>query len=195
MKKIIDLNTIKDLYKKVDKNIFFEENNPVKPSLNILKKLNETNFLIYIPKKINNENLNLKSLVDIFKFDESKNNVCFYNQDWYFKEDFFFKNLNKSKWVLINKKINEKTRGLDPSYFSKINLLSSIEYTFAFFTYYLLTNDYLWPNDYIWTNDFDSHNDQIYVGRYFDLTKKAKNGFSIHRHLSIKQNYGILENG
>ena len=193
--KIINLSAIEMAFHQIDKTILFDKNDGVKPPSNLLKKLNDSNFLIYIPKKINNENLNLKSLVDIFKFDESKNNVCFYNQDWYFKEDFFLNSLNKSKWVLINKKINEKTRGLDPSDFSKIKLLSSIEYTFAFFTYYLLTNEYLWPNDYVWTNDFDSHNDQIYIGRYFDLTKKTKNGFSIHRHLSIKQNYGILENG
>ena len=195
MTKIIDLKTIEELFKKVGKNISFENNTPFKPPLKLLNQLNESNFLIFIPKKINDENLNLKTLVDIFKFKESKNGVCFYNQDWYFKEDFFFSSLNESKWILINKKINEKTRGLDPLDFSNINLLSSLEYTFSFFTYFLLTNDYLWPHDYLWTSDFDSHNDQIYVGRYFDLTKKAKSGFSIHRHLSIKHNYGTIENG
>ena len=36
-----------------------------------------------------------------------------------------------------------------------------------------------------------TNSDQIYVGRYIDPIKINKNGFSIHRHLKIKNNYGI----
>jgi hypothetical protein len=190
--KIINLSAIEMAFQQIDKTILFDKNDGVKPPSNLLKKLKDSNFLIYIPNKINKEFFNLNKLVDIFKFDESLNNVCFYNQDWYFKEDFFFNSPKKSKWVLINKSVKDQTRGLNPSNIKNLNLLSSFEYTFIFFTYFLITNKYLWPNDYIWTNDFDSHNDQIYVGRYFDVTKKNKNGFSIHRHLSIKNNYGVL---
>ena len=64
--------------------------------------------------------------------------------------------------------------------------------TYIFITYYKTTGIILWQNDYIWCNDFDSNEDQIYVGRYYDPLGISKDGFSIHRHLTIKENYGWL---
>ena len=53
-------------------------------------------------------------------------------------------------------------------------------------------DEILWPNDYIWCSDTDSHNDQIYVGKIIDNDNLSKTDFSVHRHLSVKLNYGSI---
>lgn len=50
----------------------------------------------------------------------------------------------------------------------------------------------LWDNDYIWCSDTYNNGDQIYVGRYTDLSGLNADGFEIHRHLKIKNNYGVI---
>ena len=45
---------------------------------------------------------------------------------------------------------------------------------------------------FIWCNDVDANGDRIYVGRYFDPLGISKNGFSVHRQLRIKNNYGCI---
>ena len=47
-------------------------------------------------------------------------------------------------------------------------------------------------NDYVWCSDVDDKGDQIYVGRYTDASGLNADGFEIHRHLRIKQNYGVV---
>jgi len=60
--------------------------------------------------------LNTKKLIDIFGFKYEAKNVCFYNQDWYFGEDFLNQSLS-NKWYLIQKKIQDETRGEIPKLF------------------------------------------------------------------------------
>jgi len=49
----------------------------------------------------------------------------------------------------------------------------------------------LWKSDFIWCSDKDKNGDQIYVGRYRDPLGVNKNGFNIHRHLKIRNYYGL----
>lgn len=112
----------------------------------------------------------------------------FYSQDWYDKEPFMNESF-ESGWYTIHKNILKSSRGKLPP---KKGLYHASLLTYIFITFYKTYNEVLWPNDYIWCNTFDSSGDQIYVGRYYDSLGLSKNGFSIHRHLSIKNNYGWL---
>jgi hypothetical protein len=116
----------------------------------------------------------------------------FYNQDWYVKEDFMNKSLD-TRWYLIKKYIIEETRSIIPKFtMQEYNLPSAVLVAYVFFIYWLNRGEILWGNDFVWCSDIDHNGDQIYVGKYFDKEKINKNGFSIHRHLSIKNNYGII---
>ena len=136
--------------------------------------------------------LNLKKLIDIFGFHYKPKDVCFYNQDWYFNEDFVNKSLS-NKWYLIQKNIQDKTRGEIPNNIVKNFLPSSILCAYTFFAWWLIRHEVLWPDDYIWCSDMDRHNDQIYVGKFIDKDDINRSGFSVHRHLSIKSNYGSIK--
>jgi hypothetical protein len=130
---------------------------------------------------------------DFFGFDPEIKEPCFYNQDWYVNENFYLKSSLKFEWLFVEKKISENSRGVEPSTLnqSEFRLHSALTFTYIFFIYYLTNNNILWENDYVWCSDYDTNQDQIYVGRYIDPNKINKNGFSIHRHLKIKNNYGI----
>ena len=67
---------------------------------------------------------------------------------------------------------------------------SAILTSFVFFSYYLLSRELLWKNDFTWCSDLDNNGDQIYTGRYIDPKGINKNGFNIHRHLSIRSYHG-----
>lgn len=159
-----------------------------------LSQKKETHLLILvIPDHISNKVLNLKHFRDFFGLDPEEQEPCFYNQDWYINEAFFTISTLKFQWLLVEKKISEKSRGIDPNIFENgvFQLNSALLFTYVFFIYYLTKNQILWENDFVWCSDYDTNNDQIYVGRYLDSNKINKNGFSIHRHLKIKNNYGV----
>lgn len=148
----------------------------------LLEKLKNSHILILgLPVSIN-------QMRDIFGTDPQKSEPCFYNQDWYLKEDFANKTLDFG-WYLISKEIKKETRGKEPK---KINesLPLAVLATYTFFVYYLLTKEKLWDKDFIWCKDTDHNGDQIYVGRYTDPENINKNGFNIHRHLKIRSFYG-----
>lgn len=159
-----------------------------------LSQKKETHILILIiPEHISNEVLNLKHFRDFFGLNPEEQEPCFYNQDWYINEAFYNKSSLKFEWLLVEKNISEKSRGIDPNSFEKgvFQLHSALLFTYVFFICYLTKNQILWKNDYVWCSDYDTNYDQIYVGRYLDSNKINKNGFSIHRHLKIKNNYGV----
>lgn len=132
--------------------------------------------------------LNLRKFIPF----NNQNEPCFYNQDWYDNENFAEKSL-KSRWYLIRKEILNDSRSKNPDLISDShNFPTAILVTFTFFTYWFLNKEILYEFDYVWCSDFDSEGDRIYVGRYKDIKGKSKNGFSIHRHLKIKQNYGAV---
>lgn len=167
-------------------------------NLNYLKKIHRDYILILgITRNRENEKLTINNMRSIFGFDSQKSEPSFYNQDWYLKEKFAQDTTMKFKWYLIKKIVNRNTRGENPEIISK-NLKnkeifpSAVLTAFTFFAYYFLNRgDILWEHDFIWCSDKDKNNDRIYTGRYIDPKKINKNGFNIHRHLSIRSCYGL----
>lgn len=135
--------------------------------------------------------LTINSLREKFGTDPA-HEPCMYAQDWYLKEPFA-DTAADGKWHLLPKKVQEDARGKDPQQI-EANLKneafpSAITVTFAFFAWYLLHKEALWKHDFLWCSDRDHNGDQIYVGRYEDPTGINKNGFNVHRHLLLRQNY------
>ncbi len=118
---------------------------------------------------------------------------CFYNQDWYDKERFVDIPVKK-EWILIRKYIYENSRGVAPEELKKsYKFQSAINCTYAFFVSWLVFNRGLWLHEYVWCSDKDHNGDQIYVGKYYDIDGVNKNGFSIHRHLSLRECYACID--
>jgi hypothetical protein len=162
----------------------------IKISIAELTKKSKTHILIlYFPFYKDGTELTICKLRQHLNMNSQK--AFFYNQDWYLNERFANSNFDKPTWVLINKYIIDASRG--KVFFSNINkLYSATLLTYIFFVNFIINNKILWPNDYIWCSDSDNNGDQVYVGRYLDPLGIAKEGFSIHRHLRINKNYGIL---
>lgn len=142
----------------------------------------DTHLLILsYPHLLSDELISISYLKCIFK-------ELFYFQDWYEKEPFVNCPLDMG-WYLIPRRISDSSRGKLPN---SQKLYNATLLTYVFIIRYITSGEVLWPYDYIWCDDTDSNGDRIYVGRYFDPLKINKDGFSIHRHLSIKKNYGWL---
>lgn len=129
--------------------------------------------------------------------DQVVSEPCMYNQDWYLKEPFANKTTLKPRWYLVQKEVIKKTRGVDPKHAVRLlpkhsELPSAILLAYTFFVYYAATGKMLWKHDFLWCSDRDKNGDQIYVGRYEDPKHMNKNGFNIHRHLSIRPSYGCV---
>ena len=141
----------------------------------------------------NGEPLTLKSLRDHFGINPDISEPCFYNQDWYLKEKFIEKPL-ESKWFLIRKNIFQETRAKNPEgILNQHNFPSAILCAYSFFAAWFYSGVNLWKYDFVWCNDLDHNGDRIYVGKYFDIEDINKNGFSIHRHLSLRNYHGCIE--
>ena len=119
---------------------------------------------------------------------------CFYNQDWYLKEDFIDKTL-ESRWYLIKREVIESSRAVQPIDLinQNMNFPSAILCVYTFFAYFYANCKILWPYDFIWCSDFDHNGDRIYVGKYHDIDEVNKNGFSIHRHLALRSCYAAID--
>lgn len=149
--------------------------------------------LIYGIESVDDIRITLRFLRDTFGVDPASSEPCFYNQDWYMHEDFMDISL-KSKWYLIKKEVFEDSRAVMP-----VDLIDrgvvfppAILCAYTFLAYYYLNNEFLWYHDFVWCQDVDHNGDRIYVGKYHDIDGVNKNGFSIHRHLSLRQCYGAL---
>jgi hypothetical protein len=141
----------------------------------------------------NKNPLTIKYLRETFGTDPQFSEPCFYNQDWYLKEDFINIQL-KTGWYLIRKNIYDFSRAQDPELLkNNYNYPSAVLSAFVFFACWFVKKESLWKNDFIWCNDKDFNEDRIYVGRYYDKTGLSKNGFSIHRQLRIRNNYGVAD--
>jgi hypothetical protein len=153
---------------------------------------NDYILLLGTPTTIYNTSLNLLFLRETFGTNPDISEPCFYNQDWYLKERFMSKTLD-SKWYLLRKHIFEDSRAVSPNLLINNYLFpSAILCGYTFFVYWLTHGQSLWKNDYVWCSDFDQNGDRIYVGRYTDTNGINKNGFSIHRHLTLRNCYGCL---
>ena len=142
------------------------------------------------------EPLTLLTLRDHFGINPDISEPCFYNQDWYLKEEFASNCNIEQKWYLIRKELIDTTRGMDAETQSEVNnnsLPSAAVCAYVFFAYFYFSSQYLWQNDFVWCCDLDSNGDRIYVARYFDSTGGSKNGFSIHRHLRLRDCFGCID--
>ena len=138
--------------------------------------------------------LNIENFRNYFGTDPSISEPCFYNQDWYVKENFITQTLD-SRWYLLKKTVLDDTRAVQPEALlnKKINFPSAILCTYTFFAYYYCRAEYLWYHDFVWCSDLDHNGDRIYVGKYHDIDGVNKNGFSIHRHLALRPCYAAVD--
>lgn len=138
--------------------------------------------------------LNIIRFRDTFGVDPEKSEPCLYNQDWYLSEEFVKRTLEK-RWYLIKKEVLEESRAVMPAELmeKKISFPSAILCTFAFFAYCFAYGQHLWNHDFVWCSDLDHNGDRIYVGKYHDVDGVNKNGFSVHRHLSLRRCYASLD--
>jgi hypothetical protein len=97
------------------------------------------------------------------------------------------------KWHLIRKEVLEDARAKRPDEIETSlkgeSFPTAVTYAFTFFACWFLKGEKLWNHDFLWCSDRDHNNDRIYVGRYEDPTGVNKNGFNIHRHLSLRSIY------
>jgi hypothetical protein len=162
-------------------------------SEDFLMEYSKNNLLVLcVPQFQSGKSVNILELRNLFGLDPDKSEPCFYNQDWYLKEDFVSRNLDFS-WVLIKKDVIESSRAVDPVKLQKeVNFPTAIVCAYTFFLYRLVYGVTLWPHDFIWCSDVDHNGDRIYVGRYLDIDGINKNGFSVHRHLSLRNCYAAI---
>jgi hypothetical protein len=176
---------------------FGELKAPVVPfSDEVLAAHADTHVLIYTPTTLKDGRpITLNTLRDIFGTNPAASEPCFYNQDWYLKEDFAEKTVLDGKWHLLPLRVLEGARAKRPeeieaAFEGTEAFPTAVTCTFAFFVYWLHTgSEALWKHDFLWCSDRDHNGDRIYVGRYEDPTGVNKNGFNIHRHLTLRPAY------
>lgn len=191
--KLLSCNAIKD-FLNLDKLL---QDVPFIPySVSVLESLCESHLLVLtVSQYVDGSPLNLLNMKQHFGTQStSKERPCFYNQDWYHNEPFATGNLLPYNWSLIPQKINDDTRAKSPEDIIKkgFSFPSAILCAYTFFVNFLINNNVLWENDFLWCSDLDSNGDRIYVGRYRDPAGIAKDGFSIHRHLKLRNHYGAI---
>lgn len=139
------------------------------------------------------EQTTIRNLQRIFGKDPDIKEPCFYNQDWYDNEDFVDIPI-KNEWFFIRKDVFEDSRAIQPSELQKKYWFpSAISCTYAFFVTWLSKGIKLWQHDFVWCSDVDHNGDRIYVGKYHDVDGINKNGFSIHRHLALRECYACID--
>jgi len=161
------------------------------------KNRNNAVLILGMPKAKNGKRLTINVMRVRFGLNPKKVEPCFYNQDWYLKEEFAIKSHLQLQWYLVSKKVMPNTRGKDLNSIKKsVNngqaLPLAVLAAFTFFAYYFHTKgSILWKHDFVWCRDKDKNGDQIYVGRYHDPKAMNKSGFNIHRLLTIRSFYGL----
>ena len=137
--------------------------------------------------------ITIRSLREVFGIDPDVSDPCFYNQDWYMQESFIDTSL-ETKWYLLKKEVVNESRAVMPDTLIARHYAfpSAILCAYTFFAYYCKNNDHLWWHDFVWCSDTDHNGDRIYVGKYHDVDGVNKNGFSIHRHLALRDCYAAI---
>lgn len=163
----------------------------------VLRSHADTHLLIYTPAAYADGSfITLNSLRERFGIDPTVSEPCFYNQDWYLKEDFAAKTSLDGKWHLLRKDVLEEARAKRPEEIEKSfpgeQFPTAITAAFAFFAYWFATGGKrLWKHDFVWCSDRDHNGDRIYVGCYEDPDGINKNGFNVHRHISIRPHFSV----
>lgn len=165
----------------------------------LIKKIKDDYLLILgLSKNKDGIDLTINNMRSFFGWEPEKSEPCLYSQDWYLKEDFAARTHLSDQWYLIKKEIIAEASGKIPdevekNFSQKEKFPPAVLTAFAFFAYYFHTGgEILWRHDFIWCSDQDSNGDRIYTGRYIDPSKINKNGFNIHRYLTIKPWYGAI---
>lgn len=150
-------------------------------------------LILGVSKFADGKDVTCRNLKAIFGKDPDVSEPCFYNQDWYDKEEFIDSPMTLG-WYLIRKDVFEESRAVMPDELMKvISFPSAISCTYAFFVTWLSKGVKLWYHDFVWCSDVDHNGDRIYVGKYHDVDGVNKNGFSIHRHLALRPCYGAID--
>ena len=137
--------------------------------------------------------LTIRNLLNIYGKDPDVSEPCFYNQDWYMKEDFIDVQMLDG-WFLIRKQVYEDSRAVMPDELENKHCFPlAVRCVYTFFSAWFCLNEKLWWHDFVWCCDRDHNGDRIYVGKYHDIDGVNKNGFSIHRHLALRPCYGAID--
>lgn len=156
-------------------------------------KKNDYLLILAVDRLADGEKMSIRNLQSVFGKDPEIKEPCFYNQDWYDKEQFIDVSL-KNEWFLIRKEVYEDSRAVMPDkLLEKYVFPKAVTCTYAFFVAWLTRDIKLWYHDFVWCCDTDHNGDRIYVGKYHDIDGVNKNGFSIHRHLALRPCYGCIE--
>ena len=142
---------------------------------------------------IGDKTVNIRNLREVFGVDPDVSEPCFYNQDWYMHEDFIDQPL-ESRWYLLRKEVIEASRAVMPEQLMADSYAfpSAILCAWSFFACWFCYDGRLWYHDFVWCCDTDHNGDRIYVGKYHDVDGVNKNGFSVHRHLALRQCYAAV---
>lgn len=159
-----------------------------------LEEKKEHYYLILgIDKFADGSDVTIRNMIELFGKDPFLREPCFYNQDWYDNERFIDIPM-KREWFLIRKQVYEDSRSRQPQVLKeRYRFPSAIVCAYSFFVAWLSLGVKLWYHDYVWCSDEDHNGDRIYVGKYHDVEGINKNGFSIHRHLSLRDCYGCID--
>lgn len=162
--------------------------------IDVLIENRDTHILILAVNKFTNNMdvniLNLRDYFNTYNFDGA--NPKFYNQDWYLREEFAKIPLTLG-WHLLRIDVIDNSRGCEPAFLkSPYELPSAILSTYSFFVYFLIRKKILWEHDYIWCDDLDHNGDRVYVGKYTDSSGVNSSGFSVHRHLKLRNYFGTI---
>ncbi len=158
-----------------------------------LEKYSNDYILILGVGIIRKQPLSIRFMRGEFGIEPDVSEPCFYNQDWYLNENFIDKVL-ENKWYLIKKNVLENSRAIQPvDLINKgVSFPSAVLSAYTFFAYYFYNKDILWQYDFLWCSDLDHNGDRVYVGKYQDIDAINKNGFSIHRHLALRNCYAAV---
>jgi hypothetical protein len=153
-------------------------------------------LILGVPEANDGLAISIRNMRSIFGINPDVKEPCFYNQDWYLNEDFMDLKL-EYKWYLLKKEVIDDSRSKNPDHFLEIHsdwsFPSSILCVFSFFAYYFHSKgDKLWNYDFVWCYDKDHNGDRVYVGKYTDVNGINRSGFSIHRHLSLRNYHGAI---
>ena len=157
-----------------------------------LEEKREHYLLIYGASQFaDKESVNIKNIKRIVS--EKKSVPNFYNQDWYAKEDFIETPIEEG-WFLIRKDVYEDSRAISPDELTKIHVFpSAVKCVYSFFVAWVCNDMKLWYEDFVWCCDVDHNGDRIYVGKYHDVDEFNNDGFSIHRHLALRNCYTCID--
>lgn len=160
-----------------------------------LEKMASDYIFILGISELNGLRFDIQSFRKCFGIDPNMSEPCFYNQDWYLKENFISQTL-ETRWYILRKQVINDTRAVQPEILSgerSVCFPSAILCVYTFFAYYFAYGNFLWYHDFVWCSDVDHNGDRIYVGKYHDVDGINKNGFSIHRHLALRDCYAAID--